>query len=484
MTARRALAVAIVLTFYAGLAAVAVDHSIDRSGHVNALGSVTAPRAAVRSDAAQRQPTAPAPSGPESAGVGATSSGATTNGPPTSAATMATAKSDGTILVGVHDSDPGAAFAQYGVKGKGGDQGVWIDKIVAWINANGGMGGRRLQIVHYVTQSLNGTFDQQAEQACVALTEDTKVVAVVSGAQVPTLNLADCLARHQTPLVWSYQFMADQATFDRYADYLYMPNMVSAERLGVWIDALADDGFFNGGTIGIVRYDNAIHRTLADAVIKPRLAAYGATVKEEVAFREATGAASAADLSAQANNAILRFRASGVNRVIFEPTSGVLPLLFFAAAEAQQYRPKYTMTTYDVPSFQAANAPAAQLDGAKAFGWTPAGDVAWEQQPPRNPTAALCVGITEGADPPGNGSVRRFCDGLLFLKNLFDQGADPTPAGIRRAVDGLGGSYESAWTFATVMGPGRHDGAAVGRIETFGGACGCWAYTGPERAIP
>jgi hypothetical protein len=506
---RRALAIAVVLTFYAALAAVAVDKSVDQGGDATALSGMASPgvtRAGASSGEAtsngtpdtvsgnganddDRIATATSPAATRTATGGdgaprATGSGAAD---PTSAATPPTnvaSTGGGTILIGVHDDDPGAAFGQYGVKGgPSGDQHVWVERIVAWINANGGMGGRKVQTVYHVTQSLNGTFDQQAEQACVAFTEDTKVVAVVSGARVPTLNLVDCLARHRTPLVWSYQYMADQATFDRYADYLYMPNMVSADRLGVWIDALADENFFKGGTIGIVRYDNAIHRKLADAVIKPRLAAHGAAVKEEVAFREATGAASAADLSAQANNAILRFQASGVNRVIFEPTSAVLPLLFFAAAEAQHFRPKYTMTTYDIPSFQSDNAPAAQLDGAKAFGWTPAGDVAWAQEPPPNPTARRCVDITNGADPPGNGSVRRFCDGLLFLKYVFDHGADPTPAGIRRVVDGLGRAYESAWTFATVMGPGRHDGAAVGRIETFGGACGCWTYTGPERAI-
>lgn len=510
---RRALAIAVVLTFYAALAAVAVDKSVDQGGDTAALSEAPAPGAlgegapaslgatgtgsgtGSRGDERVETTTSPDATSPAPGGGGAArtaGSGATdpasSRTPSTNAASTGaapTGAAGGTILIGVHDDDPGAAFGQYGVKGgPSGDQHVWVERIVAWINANGGMGGRKVQTVYHVTQSLNGTFDQQAEQACVAFTEDTKVAAVVSGARVPTLNLVDCLARHRTPLVWSYQYMADRATFDRYADYLYMPNMVSADRLGVWIDALADEGFFNGGTIGIVRYDDAIHRKLADAVIKPRLAAHGATVKEEVAFRQATGAASAADLSAQANNAILRFQASGVNRVIFEPTSAVLPLLFFAAAEAQHFRPKYTMTTYDIPSFQSDNAPAVQLEGSKAFGWTPAGDVAWAQEPPLNPTARRCVEITKDADPPGNGSVRRFCDGLLFLKHVFDHGAEPTPAGIRRVVDGLSRTYESGWTFATVMGPGRHDGAAIGRIETFGGACRCWTYTGPERAIP
>ena len=392
----------------------------------------------------------------------------------------------GTIQIGVHDDNPGAAFGQFGVRGgPSGDQGVHIDAIVEWINANGGMGGRQVEVVRHVTESLNGSFDEQAQRACSFFTEDNDVAAVVGGARVPTLNLVDCLAKHDTPLVWSYHFMADQVTFDAYADYLYMPAMVKADRLGVWMDALADDGFFDDGTIGIVRYDEPIAERLSSRVIHPSLARHGFDVAEEVAFRPGTAASSAADLSAQANNAVLRFRSAGVDRLIFEPTAAVVPLLFFAAAESQSFRPRYTMSSYDIPSFQDANAPGSQLSGSVAFGWLPAGDVDWEQQPqPLSPAAQQCIDITPAADPPGNSSVRRFCDGLFFLKHLFDNGAEPTTAGIRRAVEALGSSYQSAWTYAAELGPGRHDGATIGRLVAYDDECSCYRITGDDRRIP
>lgn len=176
-----------------------------------------------------------------------------------------------------------------------------------------------------------------------------------------------------------------------------------------------------------------------------------------------------------------------MNRVLFVPTSAVMPLLFLAAAEAQGFRPRYSLTTYDNPAFQNDNVPnAEQLDGAVGFGWLPAGDVTWEQQPqPLAPPAQQCVDITAGATPTGNGSVRRFCDGLFFLKFLLDNGAEPTTAGLRAAVDALGTSYPSAWAFATSFGPGRHDGVAAGRTLTYDlDGCQCFVYSGGDIRIP
>ena len=415
-------------------------------------------------------------------GSGAAGGGATGSGGRVASGTRAALPP---LIVGIHDSDPGAAFSQYGVKGgPTGDQGPWIKEVVDWINAHGGMGGRRLELVTHVTESLNGSFDQQAEEACVDFTEDHHVSVVLGGALVPTISLADCLASHQTPLVWNYDFMTDRATMNKYANYLYMPSMVQVERLGSWIDAVADAGYFDKGIVGIVRYDQPVHKHLSDDVLRPRMAAHGVRVADEVAFRPATGASSAADLSAQANSAILRFQTENVNRVVFEPTAAVLPLLFFAAAEAQNYHPRYTFTSYDVPEFQTENAPADQLAGSVAFGWIPAGDVAYEQEPPLNPTAKRCVDITADATPKGNGSIRRYCDGLLFLKALFDRaGADPSVAGLRRAIDSLGTSYESAWAFSTTMTAQRHDGASVGRLVVYDTGCSCYQYSGPARPI-
>ena len=70
------------------------------------------------------------------------------------------------------------------------------------------------------------------------------------------------------------------------------------------------------------------------------------------------------------------------------------------------------------------------------------------------------------------------------LIHLFDRGAPSTTAGIRAGVDALGGSFQSAWTFATSHSAARHDAASVGRVASFDDRCACYVYTGPDVAIP
>jgi ABC-type branched-subunit amino acid transport system substrate-binding protein len=490
----KVLAMATAGVFYLGLVGVAVDASFGGKEASRLATAASAERSAPSSDggASAGGPAAdPAVgvAGAASSVAGGAGASAATAGRSTSASALGprgATSAPSVIRIGIHDDDPGAAFSQFGVKGgPTGNQQVWVRKIVDWINANGGMGGRRVEIVVHVTESLNGTFDQQAEKACAQFTEDNKVAAVVGGARVPTLNLVDCLAGHNTPLIWNYTYMADQATYAKYDRYLYMPAMVSAERLGVWVDELAAQGYLKDGIVGVVRYDDPIHVRFVNNVLRPTLAAYGVAIKDEAAFRAASAASSAADLSAQANNAVLRFRTDNINRVIFVPTAAVVPLLWFAAAESQSYRPRYTLSTYDNPAFQNDNAKdTGQLVGSLAFGWTPAGDVAWPEQAPLNPSQKRCVDITGDATPQGTGSVRRFCDGLMFLKAVFDRGAEPTPDGIKRVVEAMGSSYESAWAFSNRYGPGRHDGVDAGRIAAWDGGCKCYRYTGPLRAIP
>jgi ABC-type branched-subunit amino acid transport system substrate-binding protein len=483
--------------FYASLVAFAVNTSFDGSSSPRDGGGVASLRTGGANDAVEGSTGVAAGQGESDAtgsagttpasGRVAGSSGATSSGGAGASGAGASAGGSsgtgGTISIGVHDANTGAAGAQYGVNGLMGDQQALVRKVVDWINANGGMGGRKVELVYHITESLNGGFDQQAQEACTDLTEDHHVTAVISGAQTPTLNLVDCLARHNTPLIWDYHFMADQATFDKYANYLYMPSMVRTERLGVWMDALADSGYFKDGVVGIIRYDNPLHKHLVDDVLRPRLAARGIQIRDEAAFRGATGAASAADLSAQSNSTVLRFQSEGINRILFAPTSGVLPLLFMTAADSQGFHPRYSYTTYDIPAFQAENSGPSQLTGSVAFGWTPAGDVAGPQQPPLNPTAKRCVALTPDASPPANGSIRRYCNGLMFLKAVFDRGAAPTPASMRKVIESMGTSWESAWTLESTMTPARHDGASVGRLDAYDTGCSCYQYVGREYAI-
>jgi hypothetical protein len=493
---RKALSLATVLVLYASLASLGAENAFKGTGAAPAAQAAGASQQQVLG-ASGESGTQASDSGPGTgASALATTAGSTAGGPsatgPGSVAAAGVAAggrtaagaAGGPILVGIHDDDPGAAYAAYGVNGQPGDQEAWVNKMVAWINAHGGMGGRQLVTVPHVTQNLNGSFDQQAQEACTDFTEDHHVVAVVAAAKVPTFNEPDCLAAHKTPLVWEFDVMATQSDFDHYGPYLYEPAFPSGDRLGVWIDAVADRGFFNGGKIGILRYDTPQSGYLDNNVIRPRLAAHGLSVTDEFAYNNASGASSAADLSAQSNSAILRFRSAGINRVIFEPSTNIIPLIFITAAKASGYRPTYTWSGFDSATFEEPNASADQLAGTLVFGWHPSLDVDESQQPPSSPASSLCLSLTSDAKPPGNSSVRRFCDGLFFLKALFDHGAQPNPESMQATAEALGTSWDSPFAMRTAFGPRRHDGASVGRLSGYDTGCSCFKYVSGDIPIP
>src|SRR5204862_3341269 len=100
-----------------------------------------------------------------------------------------------TVRIGIHTSkDLQAAYAAFGAKGAEGDLTPKIEKVVEWINAHGGMAGHRVVPVFHASDPLNGTFDAEGQATCDDLVDDQHVFAVVSGAVLPTIVTADCLA--------------------------------------------------------------------------------------------------------------------------------------------------------------------------------------------------------------------------------------------------------------------------------------------------
>ena len=180
--------------------------------------------------------------------------------------------------------------------------------------------------------------------------------------------------------MWNYHFLVDRPLWDQWLPTLYMPFSMSGDRLaGVYADELVAAGFFpKGARVAIVRYDNPQHVRFAQ-LFRPRLAAAGVDVVEEVALRQPPSAAGAGDTAAQISNAILRLRASNVTHVAFVPTGGAVPFIFMNEAESQGYRPRYAMNSLDIPYFVSDQAPAGQLAGALAIGWSPASDTHREQ---------------------------------------------------------------------------------------------------------
>lgn len=385
----------------------------------------------------------------------------------------------GEIKIGFHYSkNIDEAYAAFGAEGDFVDFEKAITQMVAFVNARGGLGGKKVVAVFHGTDPLNGTFPQQAERACTFFAEDAKVEYVVSGAILPDDNMPACFAKRRLPLVWNYHYLTSQDTFRTYASYLYMPSNIGTYRFGFYIGALKAAGYFDkGAKIALVRYDTAVHKEFADRIVKAGLARIGLRLTSEAAITKPQSAGEAGDAAAQVSSAILRFRNAGVTHVIFSPSGGAIPLLWGASAEGQNFRARYAFNSLDIPNFVTDNMSEDQLNRAVVVGWMPAGDT-YAQHVPKTAAWEQCrtaTGVRNDTD------MARFCDGLFFLMAALDKTPRYGVAGLRTAVESLGTGFASPWSNATRFGPGRYDGASTYRLMAFKADCGCFAFTSGPR---
>lgn len=414
---------------------------------------------------------------------GSTSSG-TVSAPGTSGSGDAIKLTGGPpVRIGMHyTADFGPLLTSFGlVDSTDGPGDAAINKIVNWINANGGLGKRKLEVVMHASDPVGGSFSAQAAEACATFTQDNTVDYVISGAAATTPDLLDCLYKKKVPLLWNLHIAISDAMFKKYDGYLYQPFNMRNERQVSYITELQNAKWApKNAKIGLLRADHPVHDAYFNGVIKPGLAKNGLKVTSEVVFQNANSAGDAGALSATAANGVLRFKQDGITHVLSVPSGGTLPYLFMQAAANQDYEPRYGFNTLDIPAFIDLNAPDGQLDGALAVGWLLTSDVLTPQRPKDNTAERLCYKITNSrSDIPS-----RYCEGLFWLKALFDKGAQNTPASIKATIPKLGTSYISPWTFKTDFSKGQPDGANTIRMARWGGACKCFEYYGPYKKVP
>ena len=408
---------------------------------------------------------------------GATNTASTPGGK--TATSAARRGSTAPIRIGFHVSkDLGAAYTALGASNAPPEAAPLVRNLVNWVNDHGGIAGRKIEPIFHESNPLDGSFDAEGQNTCTDFADDNHVFAVISGAVLPTIVTADCLAKKKIPFIWDYHYVVDGQQWKQYLPNLYMPFSVNADRLGFYVDVLASGGYFDtGARVAIVRYDLDQHARFVSNVLRPRLAAHKVNVVDEVALTHPDSAAQATDVGAQISSAILRMRALGVDHVLFVPTGGAVPYLFMASAQAQGFAPRYAMNSLDIPEFVNDQAPAGQLHGAVAVGWSPPSDVYSAQLPPPNAATKLCYQAAQ------SNTIPRYCDAFFFLKAAIERAGRFDAAAMRTAVESMGSSFEPVFSIADTFGPGRHDGASAARLVRFDDGCGCFNYTGPTIPV-
>jgi hypothetical protein len=224
-------------------------------------------------------------------------------------------------------------------------------------------------------------------------------------------------------------------------------------------------------------------------VIKPRADAHHIAVDRVVAFSCYSGSSDLGNITAGIQNAALKFAAAGVNRVMYLTNieNAVNPL-FAAAAESQQYRPGYMLSSLALITWQ-DQIPPNQIVNMHGVGWMPSMDV---EAPPATAATRTCRALAKagGAPPPAEKSnevsiLYITCDPLLLLqKVLVESGGADRLTELRSAAERLGSSYSSVSALAgqTLLGASRHDGAEYVADLSYKSQCSCFSYdTAPRR---
>jgi ABC-type branched-subunit amino acid transport system substrate-binding protein len=404
--------------------------------------------------------------------------------------------SSGAIGPGVTDDTIKVAYEFYASTGGeefGGSFGdsdpeAYARAMVDLINGSGGILGRQLEVTYRAYESnLGDSVEDDArkgEAACADYTQDDKHFAVLSEFDHPTAGFVACLAKADTLLLHSASFNGDTTRYEIAGGRYYTPDTIEMiQAATAYGRELAAEGFFDGDVrIGLMVVDLPEWRRAADEGLKPALAAAGHQLTDEVAITFTIE-----DGPAQVSSAVLKFKSEGIDRVLMLAPGGVGPLFIMTAAESQQYRPRYGLSSYDQAVAQLDLVPRGQLEGMAGVGWMPLVDVSDYRSAAPNPRAEECFAILERAGVVTDGISPEFaalkaCELFWLLQEaLAGSGGSVTSTGFAAGAHALGASFASPLTFGTYFAPGRHDGAALVRPFAYLNDCECIAYTGDPR---
>lgn len=396
---------------------------------------------------------------------------------------------DDTIEIGLWYYDITALGAAVGAMGGGGnfdpsnlDPEKAAKVTVDHINANGGMGGRKvvpriikLDVANQLTESGSA---QEAQKACAFFTEDHSVFAMMAVERGGNL---ECGRATNTAVVsdfWPAQPWLTSSMFGRYHDIWYGPNMMLAERRDRnVVESLWSNGFLTPSSkVGVMIDDEPGSKESAATALVPALQAHGIEPVAEIVYPDR--------FNSPWQNYVLQLVAAGADTVVFSSSTGECwaPIFMMRAAEDQRYRPKWGLGSDQYPScIELVGAPKNQMANSLTMGWIPSQDLGTVPEEDYSATTRVCVDIDEANGNPGVGF---FCEPLFFLKYVLDRAPELSPAGMSNALAAVANTYPSAITIdgVSVLAPERHDGAAVYRMVRYDTACndgdGCFTYFG------
>jgi hypothetical protein len=367
------------------------------------------------------------------------------------------------------------------------------DGLIAAMNDQGGLAGRRIQPVFADTDTASSNWDADFEAACAKFTQDNKVVAVLGYVFNHVDAFEGCLTKKAVPHLSTTFNVPDAEVLAQYPLLVALSTPRIERRSLLKIDGgLATGALTKASKLGVVVDSCPGSQRAWTKIAQPYIKSKGLTVASVAEFGCPRGSSEVGSEAGRAGNAVLQFRSAGVDTVIFAAVSEGPPLLIFGnAAEAQGWRPKYLVTSLATGAVLGGQIPAGQAANVHGFGWLPSVDVPPSRWPGQPAPAQRCIALlkSKGIQLQAAADYQfafNGCEALfLYETALKATGGRTDGASILGAIEALGSGYTGVMNLDGRMafGRGRQDAPSYARSFDFDSTCSCFTYRQTSLAI-
>ena len=360
--------------------------------------------------------------------------------------------------------------------------------LVSYVNAHGGVAGRKLLPVYFTYDPSSGNADVIGQAACAKFTQDQQVFAALD-VFVPNNTFNTCMQKRGRVMMEYGLWFGSSSSWARY------PNQVAADGLPfdiagrILAEHLASTGFLSSSThLGVLVRSSADLTEAYKRGFVPALAKLGLKVDQTVYMRDAQSESDISGYTSDISNAELKFATNNINRVVFFDTGSYSALVFSQTAQQQQYHPRYGFTSLNgIVSFKGSGS-AQQMVGAQGVSWETNAD-GLTKTPTRNAQRCLAILKAAGIDTSNtttDASYLETCQTFFLFKAAGDAaGRNLNRDTFINAVENLGSTFESTntWGGATSFGLQHHTGVSEFRPFVYDQSCSCFAVSGPAQPV-
>ncbi len=377
------------------------------------------------------------------------------------------------------------------------------EAMIKYVNEHGGAANRKIKpVYHRLFVTSNEPPEQQDQETCAHWSKDEPVF-VADGA-FKTENGIACFQKNDIVTVAGNGLRFKSAAFFRkYQTYMEFDGIDGDAIARFYADNMKKMGFFDKGyKLGIVAWDDKEYAGPTKNTLIPRLQRHGIKVSDVTYIKSPESSADNGEAVAQIGNTAVRYKGEGITHVMFTDAGGALALFFMQAAERQQYRPRYGITSSsggtaiaDIVGAGDKQDARNQLKDALMVGWFPTIDVRPEHTPKfaNPPSKKLCYQqMRKGGVEMDSANARALAEGVCnqvwtIVAEL--DAAQEVGGGVLNQqtwYQGLGrvGSLPLTHGMGFKTSPSNRDALEVYLRAKYYGGCNCFRYVSDRLQIP